>query len=91
MDARSDHVAGFGKSNGFADFERLIRRLGREDRLFVSDRKLIKLYKLLTTVAWLHGEPELSPKTLQLLSYIGNTADEMQILVEKVPVLIDQL
>lgn len=84
-------VADFTKVKGFESFETLIRRLEREDRLFVSDRKLIKLYKLLSTVAWLHGEEELTPRTLQLLSYIGNTIDEMHILAEKVPLLIEQL
>ena len=81
----------FAKLKGFEDFERLIRRLEREDRVFISDRKLIKLYKLLTTVAWLRDEEDLSPQTLQLLSYIGNTTDEMHILAEKVPLLIEQL
>ncbi len=81
----------FRDAKGFKDFEAIIRRLEREDRVFISDRKLIRLYKLLVTDAWLHNEPELTPRTLGLLAYIGNTRDEMQILADKVPLLIDHL
>jgi hypothetical protein len=81
----------FTHEPGYANFERLVRRLGREDRVYVSDRKLIKLFKLLSAEAWLQGEPQLARSTFHLLAYIGNTADEMQILADKVPLLIDQL
>ena len=79
------------QTEGYADFERLVPRLRREDRVFISDRKLIKLYKLLATAAWLDEQTEFSRSTLQLLSFIGNTMDEMQILAEKVPLLLGQL
>jgi MoxR-like ATPase len=37
----------------FREFQRLIKTLIREDRIFVSDRKLVKLYKLFRVRAWL--------------------------------------
>src|SRR5215468_11019641 len=37
----------------FDEFQRLVKTLVREDRVFVSDRKLVKLYKLFRVRAWL--------------------------------------
>ena len=35
----------------FREFQRLVKTLVREDRIFISDRKLVKLYKLFRTRA----------------------------------------
>ena len=37
----------------FREFQRLVKTLVREDRIFISDRKLVKLYKLFRVRAWL--------------------------------------
>src|SRR6266536_2093624 len=37
----------------FREFQRLVKTLVRDDRIFVSDRKLVKLYKLFRIRAWL--------------------------------------
>src|SRR5262249_22853489 len=40
----------------FREFQRLVKTLVRDDRIFISDRKLVKLYKLFRIRAWLlHG------------------------------------
>jgi hypothetical protein len=36
----------------FDEFQRLVKTLVREDKIFISDRKLVKLYKLFRVRAW---------------------------------------
>ncbi len=70
------------------ELRRLIKTLVREDKIFVSDRKVIKLYRLLRTRAWvLHGGA-VERQDLQLLSYLGETREEIDLLEEKVPKLL---
>ena len=75
----------------FREYRRLVKTLVREDRIFVSDRKLVKLYKLLRVRAWLFSGGTVSRDDLQLLAYLGETPDEMALLREKVPILLGQL
>ena len=72
----------------FREFERLTRTLVREDRIFISDRKLVKLYKLFRVRAWLFSGGTVSLDDLRLLSHLGETHQEMQLLAEKVPRLL---
>lgn len=72
----------------FREFQRLVKTLVREDRVFVSDRKLVKLYKLFRIRAWLFSGGTVSRDDLRLLAYLGETAQEMDLLREKVPALI---
>ncbi|MGL5096857.1 MAG: AAA family ATPase, partial [Planctomycetia bacterium] len=72
----------------FREFERLIKTLAREDRIVVSDRKIVKLYKLLRVRAWLAGGGVVRREDLRLLSYLGETVREMAVLAEKVPLLL---
>ena len=37
----------------FREYQRLVKTLVREDKIFISDRKLVKLYKLFRVRAWL--------------------------------------
>jgi MoxR-like ATPase len=70
------------------ELRRLLKTLVREDNIFVSDRKVIKLYRLLRTRAWVvHGGAVERPD-LQLLSYLGETREEIDLLEEKVPKLL---
>ena len=50
--------------------------LVREDRIFVSDRKLVKLYKLFRIRAWLFAGGTVSRDDLRLLTYLGETHQE---------------
>jgi MoxR-like ATPase len=74
----------------FREFQRLIKTLVREDRIFVSDRKLVKLYKLFRIRAWLFTGGTVSRDDLRLLAYLGETHQEMELLRGKVPALLGE-
>jgi MoxR-like ATPase len=70
------------------ELRRVLKTLVREDKVFVSDRKIIKLYRLLRTRAWvLHGGA-VEREDLELLSYLGETQAEIDLLESKVPKLL---
>lgn len=72
----------------FAEMRRVIRALEQEDKIFVSDRKLVKLYKLIRTRAFLlHGGP-VTTEDLRLLAYVGNRVHELPVVAEKVRALL---
>lgn len=70
------------------EFRRVVRTLQREDHIFISDRKLIKLYRLLRTRAWIFHGGAVERDDLKLLSYLGETRREIDLLEEKVPRLL---
>ena len=72
----------------FREFQRIVKTLAREDRIFISDRKLVKLYKLIRVRAWLFAGGTVALDDLRLLSYLGETHREMALLHEKVPSLL---
>jgi MoxR-like ATPase len=72
----------------FREFQRLVKTLMREDRIFISDRKLVKLYKLFRVRAWLLSGGTVSLDDLRLLAYLGETIQEIEHLREKVPTLL---
>lgn len=78
----------FFREEVMREFRRVIRTIVREDEVFVSDRKLIKLYRLLRTRAWIVHGGAVEREDLQLLSYLGETREEIDLLEEKVPRLL---
>jgi MoxR-like ATPase len=72
----------------FREFQRIVKTLVREDRVFISDRKLVKLYKLFRVRAWIMTGGAVTRGDLGLLAYLGETAQEMKLLREKVPALL---
>src|SRR5262249_21377320 len=68
----------------FDEFQRLVKTLVREDRIFISDRKLVKLYKLFRVRAWLFTGGTVSMDDLRLLAYLGETHQEIELLRQKV-------
>lgn len=72
----------------FDEFQRLVKTLVREDHIFISDRKLVKLYKLFRVRAWLFTGGTVSRDDLRLLAYLGETHQEIELLREKVPNLL---
>ena len=74
----------------FREFQRLIKTLVRDDKLFVSDRKIVKLYKLFRVRAWLFAGGTVSRDDLKLLMYLGESPEEMALLREKVPLLLGE-
>jgi MoxR-like ATPase len=74
----------------FDEFQRLVKTLVREDNIFISDRKLVKLYKLFRVRAWLFSGGVVSRDDLRLLAYLGETHQEIERLREKVPGLLGE-
>lgn len=86
-DRRSDRERWFPTSV-FAELRRVVRTLENEDKVFISDRKLVKLYKLIRTRAFLfHGGAVQTPD-LCLLKYVGNQRHELPVVAEKVTALL---
>lgn len=70
------------------EMRRVLRTIARENHVFISDRKIIKIYRLIRTYAWvLHGGA-VEREDLRLLSYLGDTREEVDVLEEKVPHLL---
>jgi MoxR-like ATPase len=72
----------------FREYQRVVKTLIREDKIFISDRKLVKLYKLLRVRAWLFSGGTVNRDDLRLLAYLGETIAEIERLREKVPQLL---
>ncbi|MGE0547083.1 MAG: AAA family ATPase [Kofleriaceae bacterium] len=70
------------------ELRRVIKTLVREDGVFVSDRKVVKLYRLLRTNAWIVHGGAVERSDLRLLAYLGETRDEIDLLEQKVPRLL---
>jgi MoxR-like ATPase len=70
------------------EFRRVVQTLTREDGVFISDRKLVKLYRLLRTRAWIFHGGAVEREDLVLLSFLGETREEIDLLEEKVPRLL---
>jgi MoxR-like ATPase len=78
----------FFKDDLLRELQRVLKTLVREDNVFVSDRKIIKIYRLLRTRAWLLHGGTVEREDLSLLSYLGETKDEIDLLETKVPRLL---
>lgn len=78
----------FFPADVFREYQRLVKTLVREDKIFISDRKLVKLYKLFRVRAWLFSGGTVSRDDLRLLAYLGESHQEIDHLREKVPQLL---
>ncbi len=78
----------FFAPESMVELRRIVRTLVREDEVFVSDRKIVKLYRLIRTHAWLLHGGAVEPSDLALLSHVGETREEIDLLEEKVPRLL---
>jgi len=78
----------FFPTDVFDKFQRLVKTLMRDDRIFISDRKLVKLYKLFRVRAWLFSGGTVTYDDLRLLAYLGESHQEIELLREKVPTLL---
>jgi MoxR-like ATPase len=70
------------------ELRRVIKTLVREDGVFVSDRKVIKLYRLLRTRAWIVRGGVVEREDLGLLAHLGESTEEVELLADKVPRLL---
>jgi MoxR-like ATPase len=74
----------------FDEFQRLVKVLVREHKIFISDRKLVKLYKLFRVRAWLFRGGTVGRDDLRLLAYLGESHQEIELLRDKVPALLGE-
>jgi len=74
----------------FREFQRIVKTLVREDEIFISDRKLVKLYKLFRVRSWLLSGGTVRRDDLKLLAYLGETHQEIELLRDKVPTLLGE-
>jgi MoxR-like ATPase len=88
MMAREDDRQVFFDDDLLRELRRILKTLVREDNVFVSDRKVIKMYRLLRTRAWILHGGTVEREDLSLLSYLGETKDEIDLLETKVPQLL---
>jgi MoxR-like ATPase len=72
----------------FDEFQRLVKVLVREHKIFISDRKLVKLYKLFRVRAWLFSGGTVGRDDLRLLAFLGESHREIELLRDKVPTLL---
>jgi MoxR-like ATPase len=72
----------------FAEMRRIVRTLETEDKIFVSDRKLVKLYKVIRSRAFLFHGGAVQHSDLILLAYVGNKRHELPAVQEKVHTLL---
>ena len=75
----------FFPADVFREYQRLVKTLIREDGIFISDRKLVKLYKLFRVRSWLFSGGAVTKDDLRLLAYLGETHQEIEHLRTKVP------
>ena len=80
----------FFPADVFREFQRLVKTLVREDKIFISDRKLVKLYKLFRVRAWLFSGGTVSRDDLRLLAYLARRTRRSNTSREKVPQLLGQ-
>ncbi len=72
----------------FAEMRRIVRALESEDKVFVSDRKLIKLYKMIRARAFLERGGAVETADLVLLAFCGNRREELPVVQQKVRALL---
>jgi MoxR-like ATPase len=66
------------------EFRWIIRSLRHEDGLFISDRSIVKLYRLIRTQAWIAHGGQVETTDLQILGYVGGASQEVREKVHRV-------
>ena len=84
----ADRAARWFPHSVFAEFRRIVRVLETEDGIYVSDRKAVKLYKMLRARAFLLRGGPVAQADLRLLRYIGNQRQELTLVEDKVNALL---
>ncbi len=70
-------------------FRSLVRTLEKEDRVKISDRKVIKLYKLIRTHAFLAHGGEVRPEDIAIVRFTSDNPDDAARISEKVSTLLN--
>ena len=69
-------------------FKRILKTLVREDKLSISDRKIVKLYKLIRTRAFLFRGEAVSREDLSILRYTADRLQDFEAVANKVDTLL---
>lgn len=75
-------------AENYALFKRILKTLEKEDGVEISDRKVVKLYRLLRARAFLMHGGVIQKSDLVLLRYIPNRIQDIQIIRERVDRLL---
>ncbi len=70
------------------EFRRVIKTLAREQRIAISDRRVVSYYRLVRTRAWLFHGGRVERQDLELLAYAGDSGEELTRLATWVPRLL---
>jgi MoxR-like ATPase len=100
LKAYLDHTMAYHEKDGKSDrsryfpeevyalFKRILKTLEKEDRIEISDRKVIKLYKLIRTRAFLFHGGVVTKEDLILLRYVADRIQDFAPVHEKVDALL---
>ena len=100
LKAYLDHTMAYHEKDGKSDrsryfpeevyalFKRILKTLEKEDRIEISDRKVIKLYKLIRTRAFLFHGGVVTKEDLILLRYVADRVQDFAPVHEKVDTLL---
>lgn len=77
--------------NMFKMFKTLIRILENELNIEITDRKLIKLYKLIVTQAFLFNGGKVTKKDMRLLCYCGNNFKDIRKIKKRLTMLLENM
>jgi len=69
----------------YLEFKRLLKTIIHDFEIEISDRKILKMYKLLRTRALLKRGGTVEAEDFSLLVHLGNHEEEMELLKEKLP------
>jgi MoxR-like ATPase len=72
----------------FGELRRLLRALVREEGVPLSDRRVVRFYRLLRARAWLLHGGAVEREDLGLAAYLGETKEQLARLAERVPQLL---
>jgi MoxR-like ATPase len=64
--------------NVYMLFRKIVRTLSKDAGAGLSDRKVIKLYRIIRTIAYLEDGGVVQPKHLRSLRYTANSAKDVQ-------------
>lgn len=78
----------FFPNDVFDEFQRIVVSLAKEDRIIISDRKLVKLYKLMRVKSWINHGGTVERNDLKLLSYVGDSFQQIECLEQKIPSIL---
>ena len=93
LNAVDEDAAGVDRQRYFPDevfslFKRIIRTLEREEHIEISDRKVIKLYRLMRVRAFLFHGGVVTREELGLLKYVANRQQDIELVRNKVTALL---